>query len=138
MIILIFMIIEFVIIIFSIKSLHIRKLIQSGMSNVQLIWLIRLSIICWIFYSEHYEMLFRQMSERQRLVFTAITKVGRAQNITGGAFIKKYQLWSASSVMSAVKALLDKDYITQEGYIYFVYDQFFALWLLRRNWKVIG
>ena len=108
------------------------------MSNVQLIWLIRLSIICWIFYSEHYEMLFRQMSERQRLVFTAITKVGRAQNITGGAFIKKYHLWSASSVMSAVKALLDKDYITQEGYIYFVYDQFFALWLLRRNWKVIG
>ena len=84
-------------------------------------------------YSEHYEMLFRQMSERQRLVFSAIAKEGRAQNITGGAFIKKYQLWSASSVMSAAKALLDKDFITQEGDAYFVYDQFFALWLLRRN-----
>ena len=82
-------------------------------------------------YSEHYEMLFRQMSERQRLVFSAIAKEGRAQNITGGAFIKKYQLWSASSVMSAAKALLDKDFITQEGDAYFVYDQFFALWLLR-------
>ena len=84
-------------------------------------------------YSEHYEMLFRQMSERQRLVFSAIAKEGRAQNITGGAFIKKYQLWSASSVMSAAKALLDKDFITQDGDAYFVYDQFFALWLLRRN-----
>ena len=84
-------------------------------------------------YSEHYEMLFRQMSERQRLVFSAIAKEGRAQNITGGAFIKKYQLWSASSVMSAAKALLDKDFITQEGDAYFIYDQFFALWLLRRN-----
>ena len=38
---------------------------------------------------------------------------------------------SASSVMAAVKALLDKDFITQEGDTYFVYDQFFALWLLR-------
>jgi AAA+ ATPase superfamily predicted ATPase len=84
-------------------------------------------------YSEHYEMLFRQMSERQRLVFSAIAKEGRAQNITGGAFIKKYQLWSASSVMSAAKALLDKDFITQDGDAYFVYDHFFALWLLRRN-----
>jgi hypothetical protein len=84
-------------------------------------------------YSEHYEMLFSQMSERQRLVFSAIAKEGRAQNITGGAFIKNYQLWSASSVMSAVKALLGKDFITQEGDAYSVYDQFFALWLLRRE-----
>jgi hypothetical protein len=82
-------------------------------------------------YSEHYEMLFRQMSERQRLVFSAIAKEGKAQNITGGAFIKKYQLWSASSVMSAVKALLDKDFITQEGDTYFVYDRFFGMWLNR-------
>lgn len=82
-------------------------------------------------YSEHYEMLFKQMSERQRIIFTAIAKEGKAHNITGGAFVKKYQLWSASSVMSAVKALLDKDLLTQEGDSYFVYDQFFALWLLR-------
>ena len=83
-------------------------------------------------YSEQYEMLFSQMSERQRIVFTAIAMEGRAQNITGGAFIKKYQLWSASSVMSAVKALLDKDFITQDGNAYMVYDQFFALWRLRK------
>ena len=84
-------------------------------------------------YSEHYEMLFSQMSERQRLVFTAIALEGKAQNITGGAFIKKYQLWSASSVMSAAKALLDKDFVTQEENAYMVYDQFFALWLLRQK-----
>lgn len=84
-------------------------------------------------YSEHYEMLFSQMSERQRLVFTAIAFEGKARNITGGAFIKKYQLWSSSSVMSATKALLEKDLITQENNVYTIYDQFFALWLLRRN-----
>lgn len=83
-------------------------------------------------YSEQYEMLFSQMSERQRLVFTAITMEGKAQNITGGSFIKKYLLWSASSVMSSVKALLDKDFITKDGNAYMVYDQFFALWRLRQ------
>lgn len=82
-------------------------------------------------YSEHYEMLFSQMSERQRLVFTAIAKEGKAHNVTGGAFIRKYQLWSPSSVMSAIKALLDKDFVTQEGGAYIIYDQFFGLWLLR-------
>ena len=46
------------------------------------------------------------------------------------ANMKKYA-YLCSSVMSAVKALLDKDFITQEGDTYFVYDQFFALWLLR-------
>ncbi|MBR0272703.1 MAG: ATP-binding protein [Bacteroidaceae bacterium] len=82
-------------------------------------------------YSENYETQLSQMSERQRTLFRAITAEGQAKNITGGAFIKKYKLWSASSVMSAAKALLDKDFITQEQGAYMVYDQFFALWLLR-------
>ena len=84
-------------------------------------------------YSDQYEMLFSQMSERQRIVFTAIAMEGKAHNVTGGAFIKKYQLWSASSVMSAIKALLDKDFVTQEGSAYIVYDHFFALWCLRKR-----
>lgn len=84
-------------------------------------------------YSDQYEMLFSQMSERQRIVFTAIAMEGKAHNVTGGAFIKKYQLWSASSVMSAIKALLDKDFVTQEGSAYIIYDHFFALWCLRRT-----
>jgi len=40
---------------------------------------------------------------------------------------------SSSSVSSALKALLEKDLITQEGGAYMVYDQFFALWLLREK-----
>ena len=82
-------------------------------------------------YAENYETQLSQMSERQRTLFRAITAEGQAKNITGGAFIKKYRLWSASSVMSAAKALLEKDFITQEQGAYVVYDQFFALWLLR-------
>lgn len=99
-------------------------LCDTGMVDLAINYLLDL-------YSEHYEMLFSQMSERQRLVFTAIAKEGKAHNVTGGAFIKKYQLWSPSSVMSAIKALLDKDFVTQEGGAYIIYDQFFGLWLLR-------
>jgi hypothetical protein len=82
-------------------------------------------------YSDNYETQLSQMSERQRVLFRAITAEGQAKNITGGSFIKKYKLWSASSVMSAAKALLEKDFITQEQGAYIAYDQFFALWLLR-------
>ncbi|MDE5999743.1 MAG: ATPase [Bacteroidaceae bacterium] len=82
-------------------------------------------------YSENYETQLSQMSEKQRIVFRAIVAEGKAKNVTGGAFIKKYHLWSASSVMSALKALLDKDFVTQEDGAYMPYDQFFALWLQR-------
>lgn len=81
--------------------------------------------------SENYETLWGQMSEKQRIVFRAITAEGKATNVTGGAFIKKYGLWSPSSVVSALKGLLDKDFITQEKDAYMVYDKFFALWLQR-------
>lgn len=83
-------------------------------------------------YSDNYETQMSQMSERQRTLFRAITAEGVATGISGGAFIKKYRLWSPSSVMSAVKGLLEKDLVTQDHGAYSVYDQFFALWL-RRN-----
>ena len=82
-------------------------------------------------YSENYETQLSQMSERQRILFRAIAAEGLAKNITGAAFIKKYKLLSASSVSSAAKALLERDFVTNEKGTYSVYDQFFALWLAR-------
>ena len=46
-----------------------------------------------------------------------------------GRFINKHKLLSASSVSSALKGLLDKDFITMDKNVYSVYDQFFSLWL---------
>jgi hypothetical protein len=43
--------------------------------------------------------------------------------------VHKYRLPSTSSVVSAVKGLLEKDFITQEDSEYFIYDHFFQLWL---------
>lgn len=81
--------------------------------------------------SDNFETQMSQMPERQRNVFRAIAQEGVAKGVLSGAFINKYQLMSSSSVSSALKALLDKDLITQEKGCYMVYDQFFALWLKR-------
>lgn len=81
--------------------------------------------------SEHYEMLYSQLSEKQRRVFLAIASEGHAKNISSSVFVRKYHLSSPSSVVSAVRGLLEKDFITQENGEYYVYDLFFQAWLSR-------
>lgn len=81
--------------------------------------------------SDNFETQFGQIPEKQRNVFKAIALEGTAKNVLSAAFIQKYRLQSSSSVSSALKALLNKDLITQENGAYSIYDQFFALWLLR-------
>lgn len=74
------------------------------------------------------EILFR-IPEKQKELLIAINKAGRAKQVTSGSFIKQYKLSSTSSVQSALKGLLEKDFITgdQEGYR--LYDLFFGMWL---------
>ena len=79
--------------------------------------------------SDTYESLFYQMPEKQRSLFLAIAREGKAKEVTSGTFIKRNNLNSASSVSSALKGLLDKDFITEDKNVYSVYDQFFTLWL---------
>ncbi len=83
--------------------------------------------------SEAYETLLRQMPEKQRNVFLAIAAEGRVKSISGGQFVRKYRLPSVSSVVSAVKGLLEKDFITETDGEYYVYDHFFRLWMQRRQ-----
>jgi len=47
-------------------------------------------------------------------------------------FVGKYGLGSTSSVQTALKALLDKEMIYEDGAKYFLYDVFFSRWLKRR------
>ncbi len=71
----------------------------------------------------------RQMPEKQRNVLRAIAAEGEARNVRSGAFAKKYGLQSPSSVNSAIKGLLEKDLITEEGGAYAVYDKFLEIWM---------
>ena len=83
--------------------------------------------------SDTYESLLYQMPVKQRDVFLAIASEKSAREVTGSSFIKKYGLVSPSSVSSAVKSLLDKDFITNDKGVYSVYDKFFLLWLSRQR-----
>ena len=83
--------------------------------------------------SDTYETLFYQMPEKQRMLFLAIAKERKATSVTGGKFINKHRLNSASSVSSALKGLLEKDFITMDKNAYSVNDQFFPLWLAFRG-----
>jgi len=80
-----------------------------------------------------YETLFSEilnlLTERQRECLLAIAKAGKAQNITGGDFIKKYALYSSASVQTSARQLLEKEILTKNQNIYSVYDRFFNLWL---------
>lgn len=78
-----------------------------------------------------YKDLIARLAPKQKLVVQAIAKEGKAKGITSSAFIKKYNLPSASSVQSAVKPLLKDDLITQEDDYYRVYDYFFADWIAK-------
>jgi len=66
---------------------------------------------------------------KQKMLLLAIAKEKSASNITSSAFIKKYNLPSASSVQSAKRPLLSNDIVSREGNTYRVYDYFFGKWL---------
>ena len=76
-----------------------------------------------------YKDLLSRLAPKQKMVLQAIAKEGKASGIMSSAFIRKYNLSSASSVQSALKPLLKNDWVTQEDDTYAVYDYFFAEWL---------
>ena len=65
---------------------------------------------------------------------TTLDEIFNYLNSAGKQFIHKYHLASSSSVVSAVRGLLEKDFIRQENNEYYVYDYFFQIWLGKRGY----
>lgn len=80
-----------------------------------------------------YESALAMISAKQKQVLYAIAKEGYAQNITSSAFVKKHHLVSASSLQTALNALVDKSIIMRTERGYRLEDFFFAQWLVRRQ-----
>lgn len=78
-----------------------------------------------------YKDLLARLAPKQKLILQAIAKERLVKGITSSAFIKKYNLPSASSVQAALKPLLKNDLVTQDGDAYRVYDYFFSEWLAK-------
>ena len=72
------------------------------------------------------------MPARQKDILFAICKAGKAEQPTSSRFINAYHLPSASSVQSALRGLIEKEFVTNEFGTYEIYDKFFALWLRKR------
>lgn len=85
-------------------------------------------------FEDNYQSLYDQIPSKQREVLAAIAQEGCAMGVTSRQFIKKHHLQTASVVTAAIRGLLDKDLITfEQSGEYMVYDQFFGLWLKRRQ-----
>ena len=80
-----------------------------------------------------YQSILFQLPPKQKELLIALSKAGKAEAITSTKFIHRWHLSSASSVQSAIKGLLDKNFVTANLGIYEVYDRFFALWLTRKQ-----
>lgn len=72
-----------------------------------------------------------QLPSKQKELLYAICKEGKAQSLTSKKFLNKYKL-TASMVQAAIKGLLEKDYVSSELGVYFVYDKFLAEWVRGR------
>jgi hypothetical protein len=80
-------------------------------------------------YETLYSEIINLLSERQKECLLAIAKAGKASNITGGDFVKKYSLYSSASVQTSARQLLEKEILTKHQNAYSVYDRFFTFWL---------
>ncbi|MCM1041890.1 MAG: ATPase [Bacteroides sp.] len=69
--------------------------------------------------------------EKQKELLYAIAKDGEVSRLTSADFIKRHRLMSASSVQSAMKKLLEKDFITEINKVFSVTDKLFAMWMAR-------
>lgn len=79
-----------------------------------------------------YESTLAMLPIKQKQILIAIANEGYAQNVTSGSFIKKHSLQSASSVQTALKALIDKTIVMRTEKGYRLEDFFFAEWLRRK------
>lgn len=78
---------------------------------------------------EAYKDVLYQLTARQRDLLVAVSREGKARQITGMTFVKRYHLASASSVQKSAQSLMEKQLLTHHQGIYEVYDKFMSEWL---------
>ena len=78
---------------------------------------------------EAYKDILFQLTARQRDLLVAVSRDGKAKQITGAPFVKRHYLTSASSIQKSAQALLDKQLLTHQQGVYEVYDKYMSEWL---------
>ena len=78
-----------------------------------------------------YENYYASLTEIQAKLIAAVAKEDIVAAPLAHEFIAKYGLKATSSVRTALKALIDRQFIYRKPEGYMVYDRFFGLWLAR-------
>ena len=78
---------------------------------------------------EAYKDVLYQLTARQRDLLVAVGHEGKARQITGAPFVKRYHLTSASSVQKSSQTLIEKQLLTHQQGVYEIYDKFMAEWI---------
>lgn len=78
-----------------------------------------------------YSTLLYQLTSKQKQLLRAIAAEGTACGIMSKPFLQRHAMTS-STVQTAAKILLDRDFITSNEGCYQVYDRFLRLWLCRK------
>ena len=78
---------------------------------------------------DSYQQLYGMLTENQSSLLRAIAREKIVTAINSSAFIKKYGLKGSSSINTALKTLINKEYVFKSDRGYCVYDRFMELWL---------
>lgn len=79
--------------------------------------------------TDSYQLLFGMLTENQSTLLRAIARERTVTAVNSASFIKKYGLKGSSSINTALKYLIKKEYVFRSDKGYQVYDRFMALWL---------
>lgn len=80
-----------------------------------------------------YSDLLYQITQRQKELLIAICHEGKAKAITSLGFQKKYNLRGPSTIQASLKAMLEKQIVTDSQGTLEVYDKFLALWIRKQE-----
>lgn len=79
--------------------------------------------------TDSYQLLFGMLTENQSTLLRAIAREKTVTAVNSTSFIKKYGLKGSSSINTALKFLIKKEYVFRSDKGYQVYDRFMELWL---------
>lgn len=76
---------------------------------------------------------YESLTVNQAALLSAIAQEKSTPSVLTNEFIRRYSLPAASSVSTALKALLEREFVYKYNGEYIIYDRFFGMWLRKNN-----
>lgn len=80
-----------------------------------------------------FQSLLYQLTAKQKQVMVAVATEGKAKALTSQSFLQRHRL-GGCTVQGALKALAERDFVTQDDGVCQLSDRFFEQWLWGRGW----